>query len=39
MTARVLQWSLDQLTLNRKVAIASVVDTSGSVPGKAGARL
>jgi len=39
MTARVLQWSLQQLTLNRKVAIASVVDTSGSVPGKAGARL
>ena len=39
MTARVLQWSLDQLSLNRRVAIASVVDTSGSVPGKAGARL
>ena len=39
MTARVLQWSLEQLALNRKVAIASVVDTAGSVPGKAGARL
>lgn len=39
MTARVLQWSLEQLALNRKVAIASVVDTSGSVPGKSGARM
>ena len=39
MTARVLQWSLSQLSLNRKVALATVVDTSGSVPGKAGARL
>ncbi len=39
MTARILQWSLDQLALNRSVGIASVVSTSGSVPGKVGARL
>ena len=39
MTARILQWSLGQLSLNRKVAIATVVSTAGSVPGKMGARL
>ena len=39
MTARILQWALDQLALNRCVGIASVVSTSGSVPGKVGARL
>ena len=39
MTARTLQWTLDQLSKNRKVAIASVISTSGSVPGKEGARL
>ncbi len=39
MTARTLQWALQQLSLNRKVAIASVVSTAGSVPGKEGARL
>ena len=39
MPARILQWSLHQLSLNRKVGIASVVSTSGSVPGKVGARL
>ena len=39
MTARTLQWSLGQLSLNRKVAIATVVSTAGSVPGKMGARL
>ena len=39
MTARILQWSLHQLSLNRKVAIATVVSTAGSVPGKMGARL
>jgi len=39
MTGQILQWALNQLSLNRKVAIASVVETSGSVPGKVGARL
>ena len=39
MTARTLQWALDEVSKNRKVAIASVVSTSGSVPGKVGARL
>ena len=39
MTARTLQWAIDQLSKNRKVALASVVSTSGSVPGKEGARL
>ena len=37
MTGQILQWALNQLSLNRKVAIASVVETSGSVPGKVGA--
>tara|TARA_B110001452_G_scaffold248074_1_gene234562 strand:+ start:1435 stop:2238 length:804 start_codon:yes stop_codon:yes gene_type:complete len=39
MTARIWQWALDELSKNRKVAVASVVSTSGSVPGKQGARL
>ena len=39
MTAKVLQWCLNQIALNQKVGIASVVETSGSVPGKVGARL
>ena len=39
MTARILQWALDELSKNRKVGIASVVSTAGSVPGKEGARL
>ncbi len=39
MTAIVLQWALDRLSESKKVAIASVVSTSGSVPGKVGARL
>ena len=39
MTARVMRWALSELEKNSKVAIASVVSTSGSVPGKVGARL
>ena len=39
MTAKVLKWVLTQLKSNQKVAIASVVETSGSVPGKVGAKL
>ena len=39
MTARVLQWALDQLHEQRKVVLVTVLNTSGSVPGKTGARL
>ena len=39
MTAHVLAWVLSELSLNRKVVLATVLDTSGSVPGKTGARL
>ena len=39
MTELTLSWVLNQLNQNRKVAMASVVSTSGSVPGKEGARL
>ena len=39
MTELTLSWALTELGKNRKVAIASVVSTSGSVPGKEGARL
>lgn len=39
MTASVLAWALTQIGRGNKVVIASVVDTSGSVPGKVGARL
>ena len=39
MTAAVLAWALAQLEHGHRVVLASVVETSGSVPGKAGARL
>ena len=39
MTARVLQWALAQLHEQRKVVLVTVLNTSGSVPGKTGARL
>ena len=39
MTARVLAWVLDAMRHRRKVVMASVLATSGSVPGKTGARL
>lgn len=39
MTASVLAWALTQIERGHKVVIASVVETSGSVPGKVGARL
>jgi len=39
VTARVLRWALSQLSTSSKVAIASVVSTQGSVPGKVGAKL
>jgi len=39
MTARVLQWALSRLNAQHKVVLATVLNTSGSVPGKTGARL
>ena len=39
MTAHVLQWVLSELAKQRKVVMATVLNTSGSVPGKTGARL
>tara|TARA_B100000965_G_scaffold405537_1_gene439976 strand:+ start:6199 stop:7074 length:876 start_codon:yes stop_codon:yes gene_type:complete len=39
MTKQTLAWAVDKLALRRRVVIASVVQTSGSVPGKVGARL
>jgi len=39
MSAAVLQWVLHELGQQRRVALATVLTTSGSVPGKTGARL
>ena len=39
MTAHVLQWVLGELAKQRRVVMATVLNTSGSVPGKTGARL
>lgn len=39
MTAQVLAWALKQLDERHKVVLATVLTTSGSVPGKTGARL
>ena len=39
MTKQTLAWAVDQLALRKRVVMASVVQTSGSVPGKVGARL
>ena len=39
MTAHVLQWVLSELASQRRVVMATVLNTSGSVPGKTGARL
>ena len=39
MTARVLEWALNELRQQRRVVVATVLSTSGSVPGKTGARL
>ena len=39
MTAHVLQWVLSELGQQRTVVLATVLNTSGSVPGKTGARL
>ena len=39
MTAKVMAWALSSLAQGQRVALASVVETAGSVPGKVGARL
>ena len=39
MTAAVLRWALDCLELQKITVIATVIGTSGSVPGKVGARI
>ena len=39
MTAAVLAWTLAQLAKGQRVVLASVIATSGSVPGKVGAKL
>ena len=39
MTAAVMRWALNCLELQKTTVIATVIDTSGSVPGKTGARI
>ena len=39
MTVVVLNWAIERVEAGERVAIASVVRASGSVPGKPGARL
>ena len=39
MTKRVFSWVIERLNLGQKVALASVLSTQGSVPGKTGAKL
>ncbi len=39
MTSATLAWVLDRLNRGERVALASVVEASGSVPGKPGARM
>ena len=39
MSVPVLTWSLSQVELGQRVAIATVISAKGSVPGKPGARL
>jgi len=39
MTASTLAWALSQLDAGNRVAIASVVEAQGSVPGKVGAKI
>jgi xanthine dehydrogenase accessory factor len=39
MTATVLRWALDCLEQGNPVVIATVIEVSGSVPGKVGARI
>ena len=39
MSVSVLAWSLKQVKLGKRVAIATVISAKGSVPGKPGAKL
>ena len=39
MTARTLGWALERLRLGQSIALASVVESQGSVPGKVGAKI
>ncbi|MBA86846.1 MAG: hypothetical protein CMB29_02110 [Euryarchaeota archaeon] len=39
MTKQTLTWAVNHLALRKRIVMASVVKTSGSVPGKVGARL
>ena len=39
MTATVLRWALECLDRRKAVVLATVIETSGSVPGKVGARI
>jgi len=39
MTIAVLTWAIDKVRAGERVAIASVIEAQGSVPGKPGARL
>ena len=39
MSTQTLAWVVERLAERRRVVIASVIDTSGSVPGKVGAKL
>jgi len=39
MTARTMSWALERLNLGECVALASVVESQGSVPGKVGAKI
>ena len=39
MTARTMAWALERLNSGQSVALASVVESQGSVPGKVGAKM
>ena len=39
VSVAVLSWSIDRLKGGERVAIATVIEAQGSVPGKPGARL
>ena len=39
MTRAVLSWVLEKLEAGHDVAIATVINSNGSVPGKPGAKL
>lgn len=39
MTRAVLAWTMDKLNQGYSVAIATIIDSKGSVPGKPGAKL